>query len=173
MQDMLTGLLDYSRASGKAEPCSTINLTMVVREVIDDLEARIQETNGHLEVEELPIVKANSYQMRQLFQNLIGNALKFHGEERPLIKISSRTSEDHFLHRILVEDNGIGFEEKDAGTIFMPFKRLHDRNSTYKGSGIGLSICQRIVERHGGTITAKSAPGKGSTFIIVLPAMRD
>ena len=172
MQDMLTGLLDYSRASGKAEPRSTINLTMVVREVIEDLEARIQETNGHLEVEELPIVKANPHQMRQLFQNLIGNALKFHGEERPWIKISSR-SEDHVLHRILVEDNGIGFEEKDAGTIFMPFKRLHGRNSTYKGSGIGLSICQRIVERHGGTITAKRNPGKGSTFIVTLPAMGD
>jgi signal transduction histidine kinase len=173
MQDMLTGLLDYSRASGKAEPCSTVNLTMVVREVIEDLEARIQETNGNIEVEELPIVKANPYQMRQLFQNLIGNALKFHGEESPLIKISSRTSEDHVLHRILVEDNGIGFEEKDADTIFMPFKRLHDRNSTYKGSGIGLSICQRIVERHGGTIIAKSTPGKGSTFIITLPARQD
>jgi signal transduction histidine kinase len=141
--------------------------------MIEDLETRIQETNGHIEVEELPTVNADPYQMRQLFQNLIGNSLKFHGEERPLIRVSSRTSEDRLFYEISVEDNGIGFEEKDAETIFMPFKRLHGRNSAYKGTGIGLSICQRIVERHGGTITAKSNPGKGSTFIVTLPAMGD
>ena len=137
MQDMLTGLLDYSMASAKSQPCTDVDLTVLVREVIEDLEASLRETGGHVEMEELPVVKANPYQMRQLFQNLIGNALKFHGEKDPFIKIACQTSEDHVLHRILVEDNGIGFEEKDAQTIFLPFKRLHGSSDTLRVRALG------------------------------------
>jgi signal transduction histidine kinase len=106
--------------------------------------------------------------MHQLFQNLIGNALKFHKEEeKPLVKVSSQSSNG--LHRITVSDNGIGFDEKHLDIIFSPFQRLHGKTSTYEGTGMGLAICRKIVERHSGTITAKSKPGKGSTFIVHLP----
>jgi signal transduction histidine kinase len=117
--------------------------------------------------------------MRQLFLNLIGNALKFHGNEKPVVKIhgncpgkiEGESGEDALLGRrcrIIVEDNGIGFDESNAERIFAPFQRLHGR-SEYEGTGMGLAICRKIVERHGGAITARSTPGKGSTFIITLP----
>jgi signal transduction histidine kinase len=105
--------------------------------------------------------------MRQLFQNLIGNALKFHKEgEKPLVAIQSSANKQ--MIRISVEDKGIGFDEKHIERIFAPFQRLHGR-SEYEGTGMGLAICKKIVERHGGSITAKSTPGKGSLFVIDLP----
>jgi signal transduction histidine kinase len=111
--------------------------------------------------------------MRQLIQNLVGNALKFHGDEKPVVKIYGRSSahdkSDDGHYRIFVEDNGIGFDEKYLDRIFTPFQRLHGRGA-YEGTGIGLAICRKIVDRHGGSITATSAPGKGSTFVVTLPA---
>jgi signal transduction histidine kinase len=106
--------------------------------------------------------------MRQLFQNLVGNALKFHKEgEKPIVQVSCvRTNNG--VAQIIVEDNGIGFEEKYLEKIFAPFQRLHGRGE-YEGTGMGLAICKKIVERHGGSITAKSTPGEGSIFIIALP----
>jgi len=121
-------------------------------------------------VGELPVIKGDPTQMRQLFQNLIGNALKFHKDgEKPVIKMPSAITDSGEL-QIVVEDNGIGFEEKYIDRIFAPFQRLHGRGSPYEGTGMGLAICKKIVERHGGTIRAESEPGKGSTFIIRLPA---
>jgi light-regulated signal transduction histidine kinase (bacteriophytochrome) len=109
--------------------------------------------------------------MTQLFQNLIGNAIKYkQNGQPPKVKIYSRLRRDRAA--IYVEDNGIGFDEKYLERIFAPFERLHGR-SEYEGVGMGLAICRKIVERHGGTITAKSAPGKGSTFIVRLPAKQN
>ena len=116
---------------------------------------------------------ADRLQMVQLFQNLIGNALKFHGDEKPVVKIYG-LAEKHpkgthdEKYTTFVEDNGIGFDEKYLDRIFTPFQRLHGRG-IYDGTGIGLAICRKIVDRHGGSITAKSIPGKGTTFVVSLP----
>jgi len=173
MQSLLTGLLDYSRVSMAAEPFKEVDLSNLIDEVISDLEVRIVRTGGEINVETLPVVSADPTQMRQLFQNLIGNALKFHKpDEKPIVHVRSVSSTDSEC-RITVEDNGIGFDEHHLETIFAPFKRLHGRSSQYEGTGMGLAICKKIVERHGGKITAKSSPGQGSTFIIELPAVQN
>ena len=166
MQSLLTALLEYSRLSTKTNPFVEVNLSLI-REVLSDLEIRIAKTGGQVHVGILPVISADPTQMRQLFQNLIGNALKFHKEgEKPLVKIQSSANEQ--MIRISVEDNGIGFDEKHLERIFAPFQRLHGRGE-YEGTGMGLAICKKIVERHGGSITAKSTPGAGATFIIELP----
>ncbi len=170
MQSLLKGLLEYSRITAKADPFVEVDLTKVVNEVLSDLEIRIEITGGKVLVGELPVVKGDPTQMRQLFQNLIGNALKFHKNgEKPVIEIRSAITDNGDI-RIIVEDNGIGFEEKHLDRIFAPFQRLHGRESHYEGTGMGLAICKKIVERHGGTIRAESEPGKGSIFLVCLPA---
>jgi two-component system sensor kinase FixL len=117
----------------------------------------------------LPTVEADPIQMRQLFQNLIGNALKFHKEgEKPHIEVRGR-SLDNGITEIVVADNGIGFDDKYLSRIFIPFQRLHGR-SAYEGTGMGLAICKKIVDRHDGTITARSIPGRGSVFTVTLPS---
>lgn len=171
MQGLIQALLSYSRVTTKAEPFSSVDLNRIAQEVLADLETTMEATGGRVKVSDLPTLEADPNQMRQLFQNLLSNALKFHGEEKPLIKISGQRMRQpqvsHYM--ILVEDNGIGFDEKYLDRIFNPFQRLHGRG-TYEGTGIGLAICRKIAERHGGNITARSTPGKGSTFIITLPA---
>lgn len=180
MQILINDLLSFSRVTTKAKPLVPVNLTEVVQEVIDDLAQRIEETNACIEVDPLPIVTAEPLHMRQLFQNLIGNALKFHDREKtPTIKIFSRPASevqgeygtvdagDESWH-IMVQDNGIGFDENHLDRIFEIFQRLHGRNA-YQGSGIGLAICKKIVEYHNGAITARSSPGQGATFIVTLP----
>ena len=152
----------------------------LAQEVLSDLEVRIQQTGGQVDVGELPGIDADPLQMRQLFQNLVVNALKFHQEGKPpLIRVrgqilnppweeSAGNGHTEELCRITVEDNGIGFDEKYLDRIFILFQRLHGR-SAYEGTGIGLAICRKIADRHGGTITAKSMPGEGFTFIVSLP----
>ena len=167
MQALIQALLNYSRVTTKARPFSLTDLASVARDVASDLEARIAETGGRVEVGDLPEIEADPTQMRQLIQNLVGNALKFHGKEKPVVRIYGRPRDGQYA--IFVEDNGIGFEEKYLDRIFTPFQRLHGRG-VYEGTGIGLAICRKIVDRHGGTITAKSSPGSGSTFIVTLPA---
>ena len=166
MSQLINDLLKYSRVATRTEPLDTVDMREAVREVISDLEPRIEWLGANVEVFELPAIKAEQSQIRQLFQNLISNALKFRGKEQPHIKIYSQRTDHEF--RIFVEDNGIGFEEQFLDRIFMPFQRLHGR-SAYEGTGMGLAICRKIVERYGGSITAKSKPGEGSTFIIWLP----
>ncbi len=166
MSELIRDLLKYSRVTSRPEPLETVDLREAVREVISDLELRIERAGANVEVFELPAIKAAKSQIRQLFQNLISNSLKFHGEELPHIKIYSQRT-DHDCS-IFVEDNGIGFDEMFLDRVFAPFQRLHGRNA-YEGTGMGLAICRKIVERYGGSITAKSEPGKGSTFIITLP----
>jgi PAS domain S-box-containing protein len=168
MQSLLTGLLDYSRVTTKAEPFKEVDLSDIISEVLSDLEVRIVKTGGEVHVGDLPVISADPTQMRQLFQNLIGNALKFHKPgEKPMVQVRSLSNTDSGC-QIVVEDNGIGFDEQYRERIFAPFQRLHGR-SEYEGTGMGLAICKKIVERHGGSITAKSTPGKGSTFLIMLP----
>ncbi len=168
MQSLILDLLKYSQVNTKAEPFRKTNLRKIVDDAIDILEKRFSETQGTICVENLPTLEAEAFQMRELFQNLIGNALKYHREGVPPdIKIkSSETFKGNI--EITVEDNGIGFEQKYKDKIFMPFQRLHGR-SAFEGTGMGLSICKRIVEHHGGNIDALSTFGKGSKFIISLP----
>jgi len=182
MQILINDLLTYSRITTKAQPFVPVDLTRVVQEVLSDLETRIEQTGGRVEVGHLPTIEADPLQMRQLLQNLIGNALKFHREEEaPVVKVYSRlpdwTDNPSALAdnpsangscQIMVEDNGIGFDERYLDRIFGVFQRLHGRNQ-YEGTGMGLAICRKIVERHGGSITAKSTPGRGATFIVTLP----
>ena len=169
MQSLIVALLEYSRISTRGEPFKDVALTPLVEEVIGDLEVSIARTGGKVEVGNLPPVKGDPMQMRQLFQNLIGNSLKFSKEgEKPVVKVRCTKSDGPNCH-ILVEDNGIGFEQEFADKIFAPFQRLHGRSSPYPGTGMGLAICKKIVERHGGSISAKSRPGNGATFIIELP----
>jgi PAS domain S-box-containing protein len=177
MQSLIRALLIYSRVTTQAQPFTRVDLAALVREVVDNLRTVLDQTGGRMEVGELAVIEADENQLYQLFQNLIGNALKFHGEEKPVVKVHGRLingrqgkgkSAQNVWYEILVEDNGIGFDGKYADRIFIPFQTLHGRG-TYEGTGIGLAICRKVVEHHGGRITAQSIPGKGSTFIITLP----
>ena len=168
MQRLIEALLSLSRVSTKKNESELIDLAPLVHEVLGDLEMRIQSTGGKVTVGELPRIEGDPVQIRQLFQNLIGNALKFHkaGEPPEVEVYALRRSPGQA--EIFIVDNGIGFDEKDAERVFLPFHRLHGRLE-YEGTGIGLTICQKIVERHNGTIRAESRPGKGSRFVIALP----
>lgn len=167
MSALIEDILSFSRVTTKGRSFTPVNLRTVAAEVIGDLEIRIADTAAMVEIGSLPTIPADAMQMRQLLQNLITNAIKFHRDDvRPIIKLQARI-EQGFCH-LEVIDNGLGFDEKYLDRIFAVFQRLHDRK-TYEGTGIGLAVCRKIVERHGGTITATSRLGKGSTFIISLP----
>ena len=174
MQRLIDSLMSYSRISTKANPFSNVNLNEAVKEALANLEIRISETNALVDLSELPTIEADSEQMIQLFQNLIANALKFcRNDEPPHIKIYSHEAKKETFYKsrayiIYIEDNGIGFEEKYIDRIFNPFQKLHGRD-LYEGEGMGLAICKKIVIRHKGSITAKSALSKGSIFILTLP----
>jgi light-regulated signal transduction histidine kinase (bacteriophytochrome) len=167
MQILIQDLLSLSRVASNSKPSTPVDLGDVVRTVVSDLEMRIQDAGGNVEIGQLPVIHGDRGQMAQLFQNLIGNGLKFRKpNESPVVKIDAEFAAD--MWRIVVEDNGIGFDEKYHERIFQIFQRLHGRNE-YEGTGIGLAICRKIVERHGGAITASSSPGAGARFIITLP----
>lgn len=180
MQTLISELLSFSRVTSKSQPFVPVDLAKVVQEVIADLEARIEQVGGTVNVGALPTVEAEPLQMRQLFQNLIGNALKFHRpDEKPVVKIEAAVLRDKIRReqtdgtlrstvRLTVTDNGIGFDEKYHDKIFQVFQRLHGRE-TYEGTGMGLAITRKIAEHHGGEIQAKSKPGEGATFIVTLP----
>lgn len=183
MHTLINDLLMYSRVTTKAQPFEQTDLAQIVKDVVGDLEVRIQETGGTVDAGKLPVIDADAVQMRQLFQNLIANALKFHrADVAPVVKIKVVENFDDTeapkmhnsgdLVTIAVTDNGIGFEEKYLDRIFTPFQRLHGRNE-YDGTGIGLAVCRKIAERHKGNLTAKSKPGAGSTFFITLPLKQD
>jgi PAS domain S-box-containing protein len=181
MQTLINDLLMFSRVETAAQPFAEVDLALIVREVMADLEVQIEQAGASVEIGELPVIEADPLQMRQLMQNLIGNSLKYrHAEYKVRIKVQgevfknareqqgdgSGLSEE--LCRICVADNGIGFDEKYLNRIFTVFQRLHGRKE-YEGTGIGLAVCRKIVERHGGSITARSAPQQGATFIVTLP----
>jgi light-regulated signal transduction histidine kinase (bacteriophytochrome) len=139
--------------------------------VLDDLDPLVKSSGAQVEVGELPVLSAEPTLMQQLFQNLIGNALKFHQPKKaPVVKIESGRLSPQMV-QIRVMDQGLGFDEQYLNRIFLPFERLHGNNQ-YEGSGIGLAICRKIVERHSGSITARSEPGKGATFIVTLPVQQ-
>ncbi len=168
MRRMIEDLLAYSRVTTQAQPHRQVDLAQVVVEVLSDLEVRIEQSQGKVEVDSLPTIEADALQMRQLFQNLIGNALKFHKVDvAPIVKVKSKAVPGNRVE-ITIEDNGIGFSMEYADTIFQPFRRLQGR-SEYEGSGIGLSICRKIIERHNGTIAVQSSSGEGSIFTLTLP----
>jgi PAS domain S-box-containing protein len=185
MQTLIEDLLSFSRVSTRAQPFVPVDLNIVAREVISDLEVRIEQVRGKVEVSHLPTLEADPTQMRQLLQNLIGNALKFHRNDTPpAVKVRAEIVPGGDTDRIrrglgaalskcqlCVEDNGIGFEEKYLDRIFTVFQRLHGRGE-YEGTGVGLAICRKIALRHGGDITAKSQPGAGTTFIVTLPMLQ-
>jgi two-component system, sensor histidine kinase and response regulator len=168
MQDMLRSLLQYSVVTVRGEPFRPIDLNTVVKEVIEDLETSISETKGVVSLKDLPIVEADPTQMRQLFQNLISNALKFQKKEQtPIIELIAKPvrKDSWDIH---VMDNGIGLKAEQKENIFQPFVRLNGR-SAYEGSGIGLAICKKIVNRHHGEIKVTDSNEKGSTFKVTLP----
>ncbi|MGK7909644.1 MAG: CHASE4 domain-containing protein [Synechococcus sp.] len=178
MQTLIQDLLTFSRVTSQAQPLESVNLTEIVEGVLSDLEIRIHQTEAKVEFGTLPELEADPLQMRQLFQNLIGNALKFARPGiSPIVTIRSERCQIHIgqaeetsdVYRISIADNGIGFDEKYGDRIFKVFQRLHGR-SEYEGTGIGLAVCEKIVERHGGNIEARSQPGQGATFTITLPA---
>ena len=172
MQMLLDSMLSYSRIATQPKEISVIDLNDIAREVIVDMDYFLRKKKAVVTLDTLPSVCADHGQMYQLLKNLVSNALKFHKPgEVPVICIYSRQSVADGktnLWEVVVEDHGIGFEEKESGKIFNLFERLHSRDH-FEGTGIGLSICKRIAERHGGEILATSTPGQGSKFIIRFP----
>jgi light-regulated signal transduction histidine kinase (bacteriophytochrome) len=175
MRNLIDALLTFSRVTTKAQPFVPVNLAEVARDVLSDLESRVQQSGGRVELGPLPTVDADPLQMRQLLQNLISNGLKFQkAGDPPLVQVESRLLVDGDNGRedsrceIVVRDNGIGFEAVYLDRIFEVFQRLHGRQE-YEGTGMGLAICRKIAERHGGSITATSAPDQGASFLVTLP----
>jgi len=175
MSRLIEDLLTFSRIASHAKEFEQVSLKDILHEVLEDLDIVIEAKNAIIEIDPLPTIEADPTQMRQLLQNLIGNAIKFVPEDRqPIIKIQTHIfiPDDHLNQTSWFEmhiiDNGIGFEEQFIDRIFTPFQRLHGK-SEYPGTGIGLSICRRIVEHHHGTIKAQSSLNSGATFIVRLP----
>ncbi len=171
MQQLLDSLLAYSRVTTMGEPMKMTDLNKSLKDALSNLEIAIREKDARIEIGDLPEIEADRVQIVQLFQNLVGNALKFSREGEPsCIRIHAQTlADDKAFCTISVDDNGIGFDEQYLERIFSPFQRLHGR-SDYEGVGMGLAICRKIVERHGGNITARSRLQEGSTFIVTLPS---
>lgn len=171
MQTLINDLLEFSRVVTRARPFVRLDPKKVIEEVLTDLEVLIESKSAIVEVGDIPELSADPTQLRQVFQNLIVNAMKFQPEGSvPRVVIRSAPVALGAVRgvRITVSDNGIGFEQQHAERIFAPFQRLHGR-SEYGGSGIGLAVVRRIVERHAGTITAQSTPGQGASFTMLLP----
>lgn len=171
MRKQVSDLLNYSQATSTPIAFKAVDLSKIARKAADMLENTIKETGGLIEIETMPAIEADEAQMLRLFHNLIGNAIKFRGARPPRIVISAREDE-HGICEISVTDNGIGFDPRYAERIFRPFQRLHGLKE-YEGTGIGLTICRKIAERHGGSISAFGTPGEGSTFLIRLPVKQD
>ena len=179
MSTLINDLLTFSRVTSKAKPFERVDLAEVLAHVADDLQARVEREAGRIDLPDadgphaLPAVDGDATQMRQLFQNLVGNGLKFHPTDRPPVVTVRATTDgegDGDVETVTIEvaDNGIGFDEKYLDRIFDIFQRLHGRTE-YEGTGIGLAVCRKIADRHGGTIAARSTPGAGATFRVTLP----
>ncbi|MCU7505250.1 MAG: PAS domain S-box protein [Ignavibacteria bacterium] len=167
MQQLVSDLLQYSRITTKAQVFESVDCSLVLADVLTDLKIRIAEENALVEFKDLPVVTGEKTQIRQLFQNLIQNALKFKGEKRPEVHIGAERMGSYW--QFYVSDNGIGIEKEFFERIFIIFQRLHEREK-YPGTGIGLAMCKKIVERHSGKIWVESEPGHGTTFYFTLPA---
>jgi signal transduction histidine kinase len=168
MQTLVQDLLAFSRVGRQEVEYRTIDGRAVVETALQNLRAAIQDSGARIECAQLPTLVADSSQLAQLFQNLIGNAIKFHGAEPPLIRITAEKKDKDKDWLFSVVDNGIGIAPEHAEVVFAIFKRLHTR-AEYPGSGIGLAICKKIVEQHGGRIWVESQPGRGAAFRFTLP----
>ncbi len=167
MQHLIEDLLEFSRVTTRGRPFVPVDLEKIFRDAISDLEVPLTESDAHVDLASLPTIEADPLQMRQLAQNLISNAVKFrHDGVAPEVTITSEVRGREA--RIQVSDNGIGFDPRYAMRIFRVFERLHGRNS-YPGTGIGLALCRKIAERHGGGIVAEGTPGEGASFTVTLP----
>ena len=169
MQRLINDLLAYSRVTTRGRAFESTDLNAALGQALVNLQMAIEESGALVANDELPTVAADGIQMVQLFQNLISNAVKFRGQEKPQVYISAWPQEGEWV--ISVRDNGIGIEPQYHERIFVIFQRLHGREQ-YPGTGIGLAICKRIVQRHGGRIWVESEPGKGSTFYFAVPIKR-
>lgn len=167
MQMLIKDLLEYSRIDTKSRIFRVTNCSLVLEEAIYNLRSAIEESGTEVTYDLLPIVMGDASQLKRLFQNLIGNAIKFRSDKIPRIHISAGRERDDWVFS--VRDNGIGIEPKYFARIFTVFQRLHTRDK-YEGTGIGLAVCKKIVERHGGRIWVESRPGEGSTFYFTLPS---
>ena len=166
MQALIDDLLAYSRVGRAQLPPQPVDLNVVMGVVRDNLASFLEESAGLLEVGDLPTVAGNRTLFVQLLQNLVANAIKFRGDKPPLICVSCQHRDDELV--IAVEDNGIGIAPQYHDRIFQVFQRLHSRGE-YEGTGIGLAVCKKIVEQHGGRIWVESEPGQGTTFYFTLP----
>jgi signal transduction histidine kinase len=171
MLELLADLLRYARVTSQAKAFEATDLGAVATMVVSDLGEQIRRENGTVEVGSLPLIDADPVQIRQMVQNLVSNALKFHHPDRPpVVKIAAELRDDDRV-ALTVADNGIGFKAKFAERIFQPFRRLHGKGQ-YEGTGMGLAIVKKIAERHGGEVDVQSEPDLGSRFTITLPRQR-
>ena len=179
MQDLINDILRFSKISGESENFEEADLTVLLKEVLSEMEAPIREKNAEIVMDELPVIPVNAILMAPLFSNLISNSLKYSKKDvRPEIHIrhdistagsngALKEGEARYC-RIFIEDNGIGFDQKYAEQIFDMFRRLHP-SAEYEGTGIGLALCKKIVEKHNGFISARGKPGEGAVFVVSLP----
>ena len=168
MQNFINNLLQLSQLTNQTRNVQQTDLNKIMRNILVDLEDRITKTHGEIQIGKLPILRADATHMKQLFQNILSNSLKFHQKGiAPIIKVSSRESNDGFIE-IVIEDNGIGIDPKYAERIFKPFERLHG-HSEYEGTGIGLSLCKKITSLHCWSIKVEGIPHQGTSIIIKLP----
>ena len=166
MRAMVNDLLAFSRVEQGDKEFKSVDCNGVLDRVTDDLRVKIEENNAEISVESLPTIRADSEQLEQIFSNLVSNAIKYSGDEPPAVEITVEERTDHWV--FAVADNGIGIDPEKTDRIFEVFKRLHHENE-YPGTGIGLSLCQKIAENHGGDIWVDSEPGEGSTFFFTIP----
>jgi light-regulated signal transduction histidine kinase (bacteriophytochrome) len=166
MQALISGLLEYSRVGTRGNPPAPTKADEAVQEAVKNLQVLIQESGATITAAPLPTVQADAIQLTHLFQNLLANALKFRAERPPEVHVGARREDGRWV--FWVRDNGIGIDRQYNERIFLIFQRLHTRRQ-YPGTGIGLAICKRIVERHGGSIWVESQPGQGATFYFTLP----
>lgn len=176
MSALIDDLLSFSRVTTKQRPFVAVDLNRVIHSVMDDLEYAVEESGAQVHIDPLPTIDADGSQMAQVFMNLIANSLKFHAPgHRPIVAVtgevnlvSPQEGDSRSWCRLRFSDQGIGFEAQYAERVFSLFQRLHGREE-YSGTGIGLALCRKIIERHGGTITAQSEPGEGAVFTLLLP----
>jgi chemotaxis family two-component system sensor kinase Cph1 len=166
MQNLIQDLLEYSKI-GNRDHFEHVDCASLVQQALGNLRPTIEESRAEVVTEPLPMVTGDGHQLKQLFQNLIGNAIKFRNHAAPKVHVSARLDGDEWIFSI--HDNGIGFDPQFADRIFVIFQRLHSKER-YAGTGIGLAICKKIVERHNGRIWAESKPGEGATFYFTIPA---
>jgi two-component system, chemotaxis family, sensor kinase Cph1 len=170
MQVMISDLLTYSRVTTNAKEFEMTDCDQLLKKVLTNVQTIVAETNATVTCSCPVKVTADPSQLTQIFQNLIANAIKFHAEEPPRVEVRGEDRNGEWIFS--VKDNGIGIEERFKDKIFVMFQRLHTRDK-YPGTGIGLAICKKIIERHKGRIWIESIPGKGSTFYLTIPKIKE